>query len=126
MLILRLLLADWFAFIGKKAVPHGLGSPYAITFRSNATESSGMKPMNVSTYSCGDISLGCSCGDCPSSSVCTISSSTTTNKKDSCSVKVGTLMVREHIIMIMIFTRCICLLFIMMNKLWFVEATVYY
>ncbi|CAJ1973140.1 unnamed protein product [Sphenostylis stenocarpa] len=77
-----------------KAAPHGLGSPYAITFRPNATESSGMKPMNVSTYSCGDISLGCSCGDCPSSSVCSISSSTTTNKKDSCSVKVGTLMVK--------------------------------
>ncbi|XP_027903346.1 NPC intracellular cholesterol transporter 1 isoform X1 [Vigna unguiculata] len=85
---------DWFAFIGRKAAPHGLGSPYAITFRSNAIESSGMKPMNVSTYSCGDISLGCSCGDCPSSSVCSVSSSTTTSKKDSCSVKVGTLVVK--------------------------------
>ncbi|RDX72810.1 Niemann-Pick C1 protein, partial [Mucuna pruriens] len=85
---------DWFAFIGRKAAPHGLGSPYAITFWPNATESSGMKPMNVSTYSCGDISLGCSCGDCPSSSVCSNSASTSTNKKESCSVKVGTLMVK--------------------------------
>lgn len=115
-LTLGLLLADWFSFIGRKAAPHGLGSPYAITFWPNATASSDMKPMNVSTYSCGDISLGCSCGDCPSSSVCSNSASTTTNKKDSCSVKIGTLMVREHIIMIMIFTRCIYLLFIMMNK----------
>lgn len=109
-LILRLLLADWFAFIGKKAPPYGLGSPYAIMFQPNATKSSGMKPMNVSTYSCGDISLGCSCGDCPSSSVCSNSASTTTHKRDSCSLKIGTLMVREHMIMILIFTRCIYLL----------------
>lgn len=114
-LILRLLLAEWFAFIGRKAAPHGLGSPYAITFWPDATESSGMKPMNVSTYSCGDISLGCSCGDCPSSSVCSNSASTTFHKKDSCSVKVGTLMVREHIVMIMIFTECIYFL-LMMNE----------
>ena len=100
--------------------------PYAITFWPNATASSDMKPMNVSTYSCGDISLGCSCGDCPSSSVCSNSASTTTNKKDSCSVKVGTLMVREHIKMIMIFTRCIHFLFDMMNKMWFKKPTVYY
>ncbi|ESW08014.1 hypothetical protein PHAVU_009G011300 [Phaseolus vulgaris] len=100
---------DWFAFIGRKAVPRGLGSPYAITFRSSATESSGMKPMNVSTYSCGDISLGCSCGDCPSSSVCSISSSTTTNKKDSCSVKVGTLIVKcVDLILAVLYIILIC------------------
>jgi Niemann-Pick C1 protein len=91
--MLWLLLAEWFAFIGKKAAPGGLGSPYAITFQPNATKSSGMEPMNVSAYSCGDISLGCSCGDCPSSSVCSSSSSTTTQKRDSCSLKVGTLTV---------------------------------
>ncbi|KAK2392749.1 NPC intracellular cholesterol transporter [Trifolium repens] len=85
---------EWFAFIGKKAAPGGLGSPYAIRFQPNATKSSGMEPMNVSAYSCGDISLGCSCGDCPSSSVCSSSSSTTTQKRDSCSLKVGTLMVK--------------------------------
>ncbi|CAI8600204.1 unnamed protein product [Vicia faba] len=85
---------EWFAFIGKKAPPNGLGSPYAITFPENAIKSSGMEPMNVSSYSCSDISLGCSCGDCPSSSVCSNSSSSTTQKKDSCSLKVGTLTVQ--------------------------------
>ncbi|KAE9586676.1 putative protein patched/dispatched [Lupinus albus] len=85
---------EWFAFIGRKAALNSLGSPYAITFRRNATMSSGMKPMNVSTYSCGDISLGCSCGDCPSSSVCSSSPSTTTHKKDSCSIKAGSLTVK--------------------------------
>ncbi|KAB2626246.1 Niemann-Pick C1 protein-like [Pyrus ussuriensis x Pyrus communis] len=60
---------DWFAFIGKQAPPEVPGSPYAIRFLSSVTESSGMKPMNVSTYSCGDNSLGCSCSDCPSATV---------------------------------------------------------
>ncbi|CAK7346025.1 unnamed protein product [Dovyalis caffra] len=61
---------SWYAFIGRRA-PLGMpGSPYAMTFNPTAPESSGMKPMNVSTYSCGDISLGCSCGDCPQSPVC--------------------------------------------------------
>jgi len=91
-------LAEWFAFIGKKAAPGGFGSPYAIMFPPNATKSSGMEPMNVSAYSCSDISLGCSCGDCPSSSVCSSSSSTTTQKRDSCSLKIGTLMVTENMI----------------------------
>ncbi|OIV97566.1 hypothetical protein TanjilG_12323 [Lupinus angustifolius] len=85
---------EWFAFIGRKSAPHSPGSPYAITFHPNASKSSGMKPMNVSTYSCGDISLGCSCGDCPSSSVCSSSPSTTTHKRDSCSIKVGSLTVK--------------------------------
>ncbi|XP_029130444.1 NPC intracellular cholesterol transporter 1, partial [Cajanus cajan] len=102
-------LADWFAFIGRKAAPHGLGSPYAITFRPDATGSSGMKPMNVSTYSCGDISLGCSCGDCPSSSVCSNSASPTTDKKDSCSVRVGTLMVKcVDLILAVLYIILIC------------------
>lgn len=96
--MLWLLLAEWFAFIGKKAAPNGLGSPYAITFPPNAIKSSGMEPMNVSSYSCGDISLGCSCGDCPSSSACSNSSSATTQKKGSCSLKVGTLTVMQNMI----------------------------
>ncbi|XP_057728449.1 uncharacterized protein LOC130944243 isoform X2 [Arachis stenosperma] len=85
---------EWFSFLGRKAAPYSLGSPYAITFQPNPIKSSGMKPMNVSTYSCGDISLGCSCGDCPSSSVCSDSVSTTTHKRDSCTVKVGSLVVK--------------------------------
>ncbi|KAK7351808.1 hypothetical protein VNO77_11517 [Canavalia gladiata] len=100
---------EWFAFIGIKAAPGGLGSPYAIMFRPNATDSSGMKPMNVSTYSCGDISLGCSCGDCPSSSVCSSSASTTTHKSDSCSVKIGTLMVKcVDLILAVLYIILIC------------------
>ncbi|KAK7283457.1 hypothetical protein RIF29_12985 [Crotalaria pallida] len=85
---------EWFAFIGRKAAANTLGSPYTISFHPNATKSLGMKPMNVSTYSCGDISLGCSCGDCPSSSLCSSSPSTTTHKRDSCSMKVGSLTVK--------------------------------
>ncbi|XP_019417010.1 PREDICTED: Niemann-Pick C1 protein-like isoform X1 [Lupinus angustifolius] len=85
---------EWFAFIGRKAAPNSAGSPFAITFHPNSTKSSGMKPMNVSTYSCGDNSLGCSCGDCPSSSVCSNSPSTATHMKDSCSIKVGSLTVK--------------------------------
>ncbi|XP_056177183.1 uncharacterized protein LOC115669675 isoform X1 [Syzygium oleosum] len=82
---------EWFAFIGRRAGLTVPGSPYAITFRPNVTESSGMKPMNVSTYSCGDISLGCSCGDCPSSAVCSNSASPTSPKEGSCSVRIGSL-----------------------------------
>ncbi|KAJ1427399.1 Sterol-sensing domain [Sesbania bispinosa] len=101
--------AEWFAFIGRKAAPYSLGSPYAIMFHPNATEPSGMKPMNVSTYSCGDISLGCSCGDCPSSSVCSNSASTTTHKRDSCSIKVGTLMVKcVDLILAVLYIILIC------------------
>ncbi|KAK7311019.1 hypothetical protein RJT34_08869 [Clitoria ternatea] len=100
---------EWFAFIGRKAAPNGVGSPYAITFQPTATMSSGMKPMNVSTYSCGDVSLGCSCGDCPSSSVCSNSASTTTRKRDSCSIKVGTLMVKcVDLILAVLYIILIC------------------
>ncbi|XP_061372781.1 uncharacterized protein LOC133315219 [Gastrolobium bilobum] len=102
---------EWFAFIGRKAAPSSLGSPYAITFQPNATKSSGMKPMNVSTYSCSDISLGCSCGDCPSASVCSNSAATSTHKKDSCSVKVGTLMVKcVDLILAVLYIILICVL----------------
>ncbi|KAM4122351.1 hypothetical protein ACB094_01G077000 [Castanea mollissima] len=82
---------EWFAFIGRQAGLHAPGSPYAIKFLSNATESSGMKPMNVSIYSCGDISLGCSCGDCPSSPVCSNTAPPAHHKAGSCSVRVGSL-----------------------------------
>ncbi|KAI4336697.1 hypothetical protein L6164_015190 [Bauhinia variegata] len=85
---------EWFAFIGRKASPNLPGSPYPITFRPNPTKSSDMKPMNVSTYSCSDISLGCSCGDCPSSSECTKTAPPITHKRDSCSIRVGSLMVK--------------------------------
>ncbi|KAA8537407.1 hypothetical protein F0562_026906 [Nyssa sinensis] len=85
---------EWFAFIGKRADLGVPGSPYAIDFKPTAPESSGMKPMNVSTYSCGDTSLGCSCGDCPLSPVCSSTTHPPTHKKGSCSVRIGSLKAR--------------------------------
>ncbi|KAK4351829.1 hypothetical protein RND71_027347 [Anisodus tanguticus] len=85
---------EWYAFIGRRA-PLGVpGSPYAINFIPAAPESSGMKPMNVSTYSCGDTSLGCSCGDCPSASVCSSSAPPPAPTEGSCSVRIGSLKVK--------------------------------
>ncbi|KAM7253416.1 hypothetical protein ACFE04_026034 [Oxalis oulophora] len=80
---------DWFNFIGRKASLNLPGSPYAIRFLPNAPESSGMKPMNTSTYSCADTSLGCSCGDCPSASVCSDTAPPSTHKSGSCTVRIG-------------------------------------
>ncbi|XP_043713679.1 NPC intracellular cholesterol transporter 1-like isoform X2 [Telopea speciosissima] len=85
---------EWFAFIGMQAALDVPGSPYAINFRSNISEASGMKPMNVSVYSCGDSSLGCSCGDCPTSSSCSNTPPPSPHKKDSCSISIGSLKVR--------------------------------
>lgn len=53
-----------------------------------------MRPMNVSTYSCGDVSLGCSCGDCPSSPVCS-NTAPPPHEGDKCSVRIGSLKVRD-------------------------------
>ncbi|KAM7258591.1 hypothetical protein ACFE04_014332 [Oxalis oulophora] len=80
---------EWFAFIGSKAPPGFPGSPYAINFKSNLDESYGMKLMNVSTYSCGDTSLGCSCGDCPSSPECANSKPPEPHQNDSCFIRIG-------------------------------------
>ncbi|XP_019052018.1 PREDICTED: Niemann-Pick C1 protein-like [Nelumbo nucifera] len=85
---------EWFVFIGRQADLDVPGSPYAINFRSSIFESSGMKPMNVSVYSCGDTSLGCSCGDCPSSSTCSGSAPPLPHKKHSCSISIGSLKVK--------------------------------
>ncbi|XP_075511720.1 uncharacterized protein LOC142547346 [Primulina tabacum] len=82
---------EWYTFLGKKASPGAFGSPYAINFLSSPPESSMMKPMNVSAYSCGDTSLGCSCGDCPSSAVCLNYAPLSPPKKGSCSVRIGSL-----------------------------------
>uniref|UniRef100_A0A0D9W889 SSD domain-containing protein n=1 Tax=Leersia perrieri TaxID=77586 RepID=A0A0D9W889_9ORYZ len=62
---------EWLAFLGRQANLNEIGSPYLITFPSDVIGSSAVKPLNATIYSCGDPSLGCSCGDCPSSSVCT-------------------------------------------------------
>ncbi|KMZ68869.1 hypothetical protein ZOSMA_228G00010 [Zostera marina] len=50
--------------------------------------------MNVSAYSCGDSTLGCSCGDCQSSPKCSDLSSLALPKKTSCSIKIGSLEVK--------------------------------
>lgn len=85
---------EWYVFIGRRAGLSVPGSPYAMNFRSSVDESSGMKPMNDTTYSCGDTSLGCSCGDCPSSPVCANSSPPSPPKNGSCSVRIGSLKAR--------------------------------
>ncbi|XP_011041222.1 PREDICTED: Niemann-Pick C1 protein-like [Populus euphratica] len=82
---------EWYAFIGRRAPLDVPGSPYAMTFKPTAPESSGMKPMNVSTYSCGDISLGCSCGDCPQSPVCANTAPPPHHEGGSCAVRIGSL-----------------------------------
>ncbi|XVE67310.1 hypothetical protein DITRI_Ditri08aG0150500 [Diplodiscus trichospermus] len=85
---------EWFEFIGQKAPPGFPGSPYAIDFKSTVPDLSGMELMNVSAYSCGDSSLGCSCGDCPSSPQCSNSEPPSPPKKDHCSISIGPIKVK--------------------------------
>ncbi|XP_010690227.2 uncharacterized protein LOC104903808 isoform X1 [Beta vulgaris subsp. vulgaris] len=80
---------EWFAFLGRKAGLGMPGSPYSIKFQTSAPESSEMVLMDVSTYSCNDTSLGCSCGDCPSSPVCSSLEPPHSQTKDSCSFRLG-------------------------------------
>ncbi|KAK6939221.1 Niemann-Pick C1, N-terminal [Dillenia turbinata] len=82
---------EWYAFIGKKADLDLPGSPYAINFPATLPQSSGIKPVNVTTYSCSDTSLGCSCGDCPLSPVCTTSGTPSSPKRSACTIKIGSL-----------------------------------
>ncbi|KAL2895202.1 NPC intracellular cholesterol transporter 1 [Bienertia sinuspersici] len=84
----------WFAFIGRQVGLNVPGSPYAINFTSNVPESSGMRPMNVSAYACGDTSLGCSCGDCPSSPSCSNSAAPPISKSSTCSIRMGSMKAR--------------------------------
>lgn len=86
-------LTEWLAFIGAKAAPGLPGSPFLISFKSSVSDSSGMKPMNESVYSCSDTSLGCSCGDCPLSSSCSDSEPPSPSQKESCSIRIGSLKV---------------------------------
>ncbi|XP_018477401.1 uncharacterized protein LOC108848510 [Raphanus sativus] len=83
---------EWFAFIGQKAGVNLPGSPYGIKFSPLPPVSSGMKPMNVSTYLCSDDTLGCSCGDCPSAGACSSTAAAPpTQKRHACSIKIGSL-----------------------------------
>ncbi|XP_019088059.1 PREDICTED: Niemann-Pick C1 protein-like [Camelina sativa] len=85
---------EWFTFLGQKAPPGVPGSPYAMNFKSTTPESSVMVPMNLSVYSCGDTSLGCSCGDCPSSPACSSPEPLPPHEDNSCSIRIGPLKVR--------------------------------
>ncbi|KAK9740157.1 hypothetical protein RND81_03G015700 [Saponaria officinalis] len=84
----------WYTFIGRQVGPNVPGSPYLINFTSIVPESLGMRPMNVSAYSCSDSSLGCSCGDCPSSPSCSNSAPPSATKSSICSVKLGSVKAR--------------------------------
>ncbi|KAJ4715848.1 Niemann-Pick C1 protein-like [Melia azedarach] len=85
---------EWFAFIGQKAPPGFPGSPYSISFKSSISKSSGLELMNVSVYSCGDTSLGCSCGDCPLSPACSSVEPPSPPRKEPCTVRIGSLKVK--------------------------------
>ncbi|CAH8284969.1 unnamed protein product [Eruca vesicaria subsp. sativa] len=85
---------EWFEFIGQKAGVDMPGSPYGIKFSPLPPASSGMKPMNVSSYKCSDDTLGCSCGDCPSAAACSSTAAPPTQIKRSCSIKMGSLEVK--------------------------------
>ncbi|KAL3036228.1 hypothetical protein AAZX31_02G292500 [Glycine max] len=84
---------EWAEFLGQKVPPGFPGSPYSILFKTAILDSSPMKLMNASVYSCNDTSLGCSCGDCPSSPVCS-GSEPSPPRKDPCSIGIGSLKVR--------------------------------
>ncbi|KAI4297881.1 hypothetical protein L6164_037740 [Bauhinia variegata] len=84
---------EWFAFIGQKVPPGFPGSPYSINFMTTVPDSSPMELMNASVYSCADTSLGCSCGDCPSSPLCS-GSEPSPPKNDPCYVRIGSLKIK--------------------------------
>lgn len=83
---------EWFSFIGHRAEPGSIGSPYAIDFRLTTPDSSEVELMNVSSYTCSDALLGCSCGDCPSSSSCS-RPEPPPHTRDTCSIKLWSLQV---------------------------------
>ncbi|KAK7299788.1 hypothetical protein RJT34_10616 [Clitoria ternatea] len=86
-------LKEFLAFIGQKVPPGSTGSPYSIHFKTSILDSSPMTPMDASVYSCNDTSLGCSCGDCPSSPICA-EPEPSPPRKDPCSIRIGSLKVR--------------------------------
>lgn len=86
---------EWFEFLGQKVDLYLPGSPYAINFRSSMPEwYYGVELMNVSTYSCGDTTLGCSCGDCPTASTCSELEPPYPAQTNECSFRIGSLKVK--------------------------------
>ncbi|XP_022947380.1 Niemann-Pick C1 protein-like [Cucurbita moschata] len=82
---------EFFAFLGQKVGPGIPGSPYSINFKANTDKPSQMELMNVSVYSCGDTSLGCSCGDCPSSPACSSLEPPSPPKSNACTIRIWSL-----------------------------------
>ncbi|KAL8090154.1 uncharacterized protein LOC141697492 isoform X1 [Apium graveolens] len=99
---------EWFAFLGKRADLGLPGSPYAINFRSSSPVLSRLEHMNVSTYSCGDPSFGCSCGDCPSSLACSYPKPSPP-KKEYCSLIIGVFEIKcIDVTMFLLFIVLVC------------------
>lgn len=96
-------LPEWFDFIGQRAELGFPGSPYAMNFRLTLPDPSQMELMNVSVYSCGDTSLGCSCGDCPSSLACSDIEPPSPDRRYSCFLRIGSFKVGWHSFAILIY-----------------------
>ncbi|MED6106320.1 NPC intracellular cholesterol transporter 1 [Stylosanthes scabra] len=102
---------EWFAFLGTKVPPGFPGSPYSMNFKITIPDPSPMELMNASVYSCNDTSLGCSCGDCPSSPVCS-HPEPSPPRKDPCSIRIGSLKVRcVEFSMAILYVVLICMFF---------------
>lgn len=85
----------WFNFIGREADMFEPGSPFSIHFTSAADSSSLIEPLNLSVVPCWDTSLSCSCGDCPSASLCgDITPTPSGDSDDYCTVQAGSFQVR--------------------------------
>lgn len=109
---------ELFSFIGQRAELGFPGSPYAIDFRLSTPYSSEVELMNVSSYTCGDTLLGCSCGDCPSSFACS-RPEPPPHKRNTCSIKLGSLRVWFSDISMCLFVWFIILFFNLMRGLLF-------
>lgn len=85
---------DWFNFIGRKAGLYEPGSPYSIQFRTDVPDSSHMEPLDAPVTPCSDSTLSCSCGDCPSATMCSEPLPPPQNVSERCSFHVGSLKVK--------------------------------
>lgn len=74
-----------------------------------------MELMNLSVYSCADTSLGCSCGDCPSSPACS-NPEPPPHKKELCSITILSIEVRIDEIHIHIVLEFLC--HVLLSHIW--------
>eukprot|EP00249_Psilotum_nudum_P020094 c27562_g2_i2 orf=166-3330(+) len=85
---------EWLSFLGMEAELYEPGSPFAIRFISSLPKAGAMRPLNVPVVPCWDSSLSCSCGDCPSASVCSEISPSVANSTSHCSVHIGSIEIK--------------------------------